>query len=405
MATVHIIGAGISGLAAATKLAAAHVPVKLYEASTSAGGRCRSSSDDSLGAYDHGLHIFSGAARELQKFIRRIEAKDHFTRVPMPVRVTDGKSAEEWTLSPMCPLMAAPLVDHVQLIGSIVMARDTAVETALDENSPLQDAMLAPLSRLALTLPPARATAKQLQRLVRRQFKRGGARFYMPKLSLQQALISPALSMLEFLGGSVYFGQSLKSYDPARYELNFVRKKLQLEADDVVIIATPAYAAKALLPNLTIPDQQHAAITFHFKATHSEPAGSVRVLTNAVADLLRYDDGFIRAELRLAEHAWLTDEEALALRVWKDIQRLHPLLGKMPEYAIWREKRAGHVPQADKCPAPKLPPRCLLAGDWLDARQAGTLEGAARSGHRAASKALALIGKKAAPTQSDFYLN
>ena len=404
MATVHIIGAGVAGLAAATKLAAAHVPVKLYEASASAGGRCRSSSDAALGSIDHGLHLFSGAARELQQFIRRIEAKDQFQRVAMPVTIADGKTGEEWRLSPLRPLMAAPIVDHVQLIGSIVMASDAPIEQALSELNPLQDAALAPLARLALTQPKHAASTKQLQRLLRRQLRKGGGKFFMAKDSLNQALVSPALSMLEYLGGSVYFGQALKSFDPARRELNFVRKKLQLDPEDVVIIATPAHAAKTLLPGLDAPAKQHCAITLHYRAEHGEAAGSIRILTNGACDLLRYDAGIIRAELRLADHAWNSDEDALAARVWKQIERFHPNL-EMGEWAIWREKRAGHVPQKTKCAAPALPERCFLAGDWLDATQPGTLEGAARAGHKAARQALALIGKKAAPTQSDFYLN
>ncbi len=404
MATVHIIGAGISGLAAATKLAAAHVPVKLYEASANAGGRCRSSSDAELGSYDHGLHIFSGAARELQQFIRRIESKDQFVRVANHVNVTDGKSGENWRLSPLHPIMAAPLVDHIQLIGSIVMANDAPLEDAVSALSPLQDAALAPLSRLALTQPSHAASTKQLQRLLRRQFRRGGGKFYMAKESLQQALITPALSMLEYLGGSVYFGQSLKNYDPKRNELNFARKKLVLDPDDIVIVATAAHAAKSLLAGLEVPPKQHCAMTLHYKTAHNEPVGSVRVLANAACDLLRYDEGVIRAELRLADHAWASDEDALAARVWKQIVAIHTGL-TMESHAIWREKRAGHVPLKKKLAKPQLPPRCFLAGDWLDATQPGTLEGAARAGHRAARQALALIGKKAAPTQSDFYLN
>ncbi|HEY7973696.1 MAG TPA: NAD(P)-binding protein, partial [Xanthobacteraceae bacterium] len=39
--TVHIIGAGLAGLAAAVRLTGRGVPVTLHEAANHAGGRCR----------------------------------------------------------------------------------------------------------------------------------------------------------------------------------------------------------------------------------------------------------------------------------------------------------------------------------------------------------------------------
>ena len=189
-------------------------------------------------------------------------------------------------------------------------------------------------------------------------------------------------------------------------QLRFARGKTPLDAQDVVILATPAYAAKALLPALNVPEEQHSAIMLHFAADHREPPGSMRVLTHAACDRLRYDAGVIRAELHLADPAWHSDPPLLAARVWKQIRALHPALpAALPEWAIWREKRAGHVPTAAPLPRPSLPPRLLLAGDWLDATRAGTLETAAASGHAAAARAMALLGKQPAPTQYDFYLH
>src|SRR6202167_5853028 len=56
--TVHIIGAGISGLAAAVRLANANFKVHLYEAMQQAGGRCRSYFDAATNlTIDNGNHL------------------------------------------------------------------------------------------------------------------------------------------------------------------------------------------------------------------------------------------------------------------------------------------------------------------------------------------------------------
>ncbi|MBV9016011.1 MAG: NAD(P)-binding protein, partial [Alphaproteobacteria bacterium] len=59
---VHIVGAGVAGLAAAVTLAAGGYRVSLYEASQHAGGRCRSFFDPELGCrIDNGNHLLLAA--------------------------------------------------------------------------------------------------------------------------------------------------------------------------------------------------------------------------------------------------------------------------------------------------------------------------------------------------------
>ena len=56
--TVHVIGAGLAGLSAAVRLAAAGTSVAVHEAAPHAGGRCRSYFDQTLGmVIDNGNHL------------------------------------------------------------------------------------------------------------------------------------------------------------------------------------------------------------------------------------------------------------------------------------------------------------------------------------------------------------
>jgi hydroxysqualene dehydroxylase len=59
-ATIHIVGAGLAGLSAATTLAEQNFSVQVYEAAPQAGGRCRSYFDPGFGAViDNGNHLLS----------------------------------------------------------------------------------------------------------------------------------------------------------------------------------------------------------------------------------------------------------------------------------------------------------------------------------------------------------
>ncbi|MGH6798738.1 MAG: FAD-dependent oxidoreductase, partial [Roseiarcus sp.] len=68
---VHIIGAGLSGLAAAVRLAGGFRDIIVYEAARQAGGRCRSFFDASLGmVIDNGNHLLLSGNAEALDFLK-----------------------------------------------------------------------------------------------------------------------------------------------------------------------------------------------------------------------------------------------------------------------------------------------------------------------------------------------
>lgn len=383
MASVHIIGGGISGLAAATRLAEKHVPVKLYEATAHAGGRCRSSRDAALGVIDHGLHLTRSDDHELARYLTRISEGD--------ARIATAA----------LPIPAAPLLDWIPVFGQWLRP-DRPLAARMAPASALGDAWWRPLARVFYGTLPDALPSRVLRRALHHRRPR-----VMPG-PLQAGYIQPALDYLERCGGSVYFSHALTRIDREQgipHQLVFARKRVALHPGDVVILATPPSFTQSMLPGLAVPAQLHSAITLHYAIASREPAGQVRYPLGAPMDLLRFEADRISAGLRIADASWHGDSELLAHRVWRAIQREVPYLRgePMPAYAIWREKRAGHG-VADAPPIPWEHGSLLLAGDWLDPAQPATLEAAAAHGHRAAERALRLL-RDTRPHQQQFYLN
>src|SRR6516225_10464475 len=74
--TIHIIGAGLAGLAAAVALAKRRERVTVHEATGFAGGRCRSYHDAALGMeIDNGNHLLLSANHAAANFLRDIAAE------------------------------------------------------------------------------------------------------------------------------------------------------------------------------------------------------------------------------------------------------------------------------------------------------------------------------------------
>ena len=73
--SVHIIGAGLAGLAAAVRLSRQGVRVAVYEATNQAGGRCRSYHDPALGiTIDNGNHLLLSGNRAALGYLDTIGA-------------------------------------------------------------------------------------------------------------------------------------------------------------------------------------------------------------------------------------------------------------------------------------------------------------------------------------------
>src|SRR5579872_7056710 len=113
-AHVAIVGGGYAGMAAATEIARAGLPVTVFEAARVLGGRARRVETDAA-RLDNGLHILLGAYRETLRLIdivRKPGEAAGLLRLPL-----------ELTIHPAFRLRAPRLLAPLHLLGALLCAK------------------------------------------------------------------------------------------------------------------------------------------------------------------------------------------------------------------------------------------------------------------------------------------
>ena len=98
--TVHIIGAGISGLSAGVRLARAGYTVHVHEATQQVGGRCRSYFDGATGlTIDNGNHLLLSGNHHALDYARAIGSDAGLVGpAKAEFNFTDLRQGREWLL-------------------------------------------------------------------------------------------------------------------------------------------------------------------------------------------------------------------------------------------------------------------------------------------------------------------
>src|SRR5438045_566957 len=205
---VHIVGAGLAGLAAAVTLSARGRRVALYEASQHAGGRCRSFFDSELGCrIDNGNHLLLAGNTAALAYIERIGALDTFERPEeAAIPFVDLGSGERWELRPNPGRLPWWLFDSRRRVPgtrprdyleALRLSRAPATATVaavLDPKSLLFRRLWEPLAVAALNTGAEVGSARLFWRILVETLGRGGAacRALVPHAGLSESLIDPA---------------------------------------------------------------------------------------------------------------------------------------------------------------------------------------------------------------------
>jgi squalene-associated FAD-dependent desaturase len=409
-APVRIIGAGLAGLAAAAKLSSQGVAVQVSEAAAQAGGRCRSYLDPQLGlVIDNGNHLVLSGNAAVVDYLKLIGAPDGL-KGPQRAEFDwiDVRTGERWTLRPdegaipfwvLDPKRRPPgarLADFLPFAKLIRPPHGRRIDQVITPVGPAWERLMRPFLLAALNVPPEEGSADLAAAVIRETLAKGG-RHYRPRIAeptLGAAFVDPALRQLESRGQAVRTGRRLRalSFEGDRVTgLEFPDGAETVGPDEVVILATPAAQAQALIPELSAPDDHRAIVNAHFRLT---PPPGLPAMIGVVGGLVEWIFVFEdRISITISAADALLDEprEALARRIWAEVAAIHGLPAELPPWQIVRERRAtfAATPEQDakRPPAQTRWRNLILAGDWVQNGLPATIEGAIRSGFHAADLA------------------
>ena len=412
MRTVHVIGAGLAGLSAAVKLVSSGAKVVVHEATAHPGGRCRSYHDHATGLQiDNGNHLLLSGNRSVLSYLDAIGSLAQLVpseTVEFPfadlasgarwnLRINDGR-LPWWIFDSSRRVPGTGPFDYIALAKLLNAGQGKTVCDVVSCKGPLYERLLYPLIVAALNIEPQKGSAALASAIIRETIGAGGqaCRPLIAHEGLGPVLVEPAIQLLRQNHIDIRFDHEVRIINMTGSivtSLGFEDGIETIGHDDAVILATPPYAAASLIPSLTVPVEFRGILNAHFRV--EPPAGFPRLIgvLNGVVEWIFSFPGRLSVTVSNADRYMQMPREGLAKTIWQEVSAVAGVAGELPRWQIVRERRAtfAATPEQDlrRPQARTAWTNLFLAGDWTATGLPATIEGAVRSGQRAAELVVA----------------
>lgn len=390
--TLHVVGAGLAGLACAVAAARVGVRVVVHEAAGHAGGRCRSYRDRHFDRIlDNGTHLLVGANRQALAFAEAIGGTEALEPLAPCFPFLDLETGEGWGLS--TSRLTVSLPETAKALGLPWIGTGQTVAERLGR-APSFRRLWQPLCEAILNTSADEASARLFARVLRGVLLRGsgGLRPYLFPLGLSAAFAAPAEATLALHGAELRFRHSLRAVSADRLE--FDTGTVPLGPNDRAVLALPPWALAPLLP---VPDlAMRTIVNAHFLLERpvALPGGAPFLgLVGGLAQWLFTRHDLLSVTVSAADNLAALPGERVAALLWSDCARVLGLpADQVPPAQVLKERRAtlAHTPEGiSRRPPPTTAfPRLFLAGDWIRSPWPCTIEAAVSSGLAAARLAV-----------------
>jgi squalene-associated FAD-dependent desaturase len=403
---IAVVGAGYAGMAAAVTLAGRGAQVTVFESGPVPGGRARRVTTQGR-TLDNGQHILIGAYATLFSLMRTVGVpSDAVLRVPLELRYADGFKFRAYYFPAPLGLLAGLLLARglpwSERMGAVRfmlalrrqnfhLAEDCSVSALLERHAQggrIGHYLWKPLCVSALNTPPQFASANVFLAVLRDTLAGDSeaSDLILPMVDLSRLFPEPATQWLRSKGAEVRCETTVRDLAALK------------SAYDAVVLAVGPHQLKTLLPDFATEFDYQPITTCYlqYEARMRLPFPMLGLADGLVQWV--FDRGALTGEQGLfaavisaqGDHQQMTQDE-LAATCHREIAAALPGLPAPQWSRVISEKRATiAVSTGIRRPGIETGvPGVFLAGDYTDAEYPPTLEAAARSGVRAAERALA----------------
>ena len=416
---VAIIGGGLAGLSAASKLAEGGIDVTLFEAATQLGGRARAVIWKGK-CLDNGQHILLGAYQQTLGLMASIGVNENLVllRLPLALNMQGAFTLKAKNFPAPLHLLFGLLFakglswqERFAAIRFFVWLKITSFKLPRDEsllsllNRKHQPERLIkwlwePLCLAALNTPIATASAQIYLNVLRDSFSQSktNSDLLLPKVDLSTLLSAPIAEHIKNTGGKILLSTAVSSIEPSAYGFSLSMDcEAAMEFSHLVIACSPHHL-QAITSKLDIAkdtavfDYQPIYTVYIQYPSHIKLPNIMTGFTQGIAQWafdrgqLCGQDGLIAVIISAEGAHQKLSQQALSEAIIAELKVAFPYLPVPEWHKVIAEKRATFASTAAlKRPAQHTKIKNLyLAGDYTEGDYPATIEGAIRSGLSAA---------------------
>ncbi len=433
---VIVIGAGLSGLAAAVALSARTIQVTVLEQKPAAGGRAYSFRDTVTGdVVDNGQHVLIAGYARTRDFLRLVGTEHllniqhrpslifhhpgrgfvdfHLPRLPSPLHLAAGVLSSSllhgWD---RVALLRAGLALRKQNKASLQSLTINQWLDSAGQSEESKRCFWEPLAIAIMNDHISRASAEVFVRSLNIAFLGGqdNAALVIPSVGLSELYVSGAEQFIRAHGGEVLYSQDVHgvAIESSRAEGVTLKDGSRMAAS-AVIVAVPWYRISSLLPVQLVQSSYSSLEQFESAPIVSihlwferdfMPEEFVGIIGRTVQWAFNKrklnkesgSGGHVSLVISGAyEQVGMTNDELVAIAL-RDLCSVYPDCPGMALHSlVIREKRAtlSITPEVEKLRPDQQTeiPNLFLAGDWTKTGLPSTIEGAIVSGERCAELA------------------